>query len=68
MVQVVVAGVGMVPFAKPGKSETYVQMGEQAARLALDAPPSPTRASSRRSRAMYTAIQRAVRPCCTASA
>ena len=36
MVQVVVAGVGMVPFAKPGKSETYVQMGEQAARLALD--------------------------------
>src|SRR6201992_3473803 len=36
MVQVVVAGVGMVPFAKPGKSESYVQMGERAARLALD--------------------------------
>src|ERR1700689_3688328 len=36
MVRVVVAGVGMVPFAKPGKSETYVQMGERAARLELD--------------------------------
>jgi acetyl-CoA acetyltransferase len=35
MVRVVVAGVGMVPFAKPSKSETYVQMGEKAARLAL---------------------------------
>jgi hypothetical protein len=31
-------------------------------------PPSPTRAFSRRSRDMYTAIQRAARPRCTASA
>jgi acetyl-CoA acetyltransferase len=36
MSQVVVAGVGMVPFAKPGKSEAYYQMGEKAARAALD--------------------------------
>jgi sterol carrier protein 2 len=35
MSQVVVAGVGMVPFAKPGKSEAYYQMGEKAARGAL---------------------------------
>jgi len=35
MSQVVVAGVGMVPFAKPGKSEGYYQMGEKAARAAL---------------------------------
>ncbi len=31
-----VAGVGMIPFSKPGKSEPYMVMGEQAARLALD--------------------------------
>jgi sterol carrier protein 2 len=36
MSQVVVAGVGMVPFAKPGKSEAYYHMGEKAARAALD--------------------------------
>ena len=36
MDQVVVAGVGMIPFTKPGKSENYAQMGERAARLALD--------------------------------
>jgi sterol carrier protein 2 len=36
MSQVVVTGVGMVPFAKPGKSEAYYQMGEKAARAALD--------------------------------
>ncbi|MFC5694729.1 lipid-transfer protein [Pseudomonas sp. GCM10022186] len=33
--KVVVAGVGMIPFVKPGQSETYVAMGEQAVRLAL---------------------------------
>lgn len=32
---VVVAGVGMIPFTKPGKSESYDKMGEQAARAAL---------------------------------
>ena len=32
---VVVAGVGMVPFAKPGASPTYVEMGSEAVRLAL---------------------------------
>lgn len=31
-----VAGVGMIPFSKPGRSEPYLVMGEQAARLALD--------------------------------
>src|ERR1700744_1340819 len=31
----VVAGGGMLPFGKPSKSESYVQMGEKAARLAL---------------------------------
>lgn len=31
-----VAGVGMIPFSKPGKSEPYLVMGERAARLALD--------------------------------
>ncbi len=33
---VVVAGVGMVPFAKPGKSDPYNVMGANAARAALD--------------------------------
>ena len=32
---VVVAGVGMIPFVKPGASATYVDMGAEAARLAL---------------------------------
>jgi sterol carrier protein 2 len=32
---VVVAGVGMIPFAKPGASASYVEMGAQALRLAL---------------------------------
>nr|WP_293766617.1 hypothetical protein [Sporichthya sp.] len=31
----IVAGVGMVPFTKPGRSESYDVMGEQAARSAL---------------------------------
>ena len=35
MEQVVVAGVGMVPFTKPGRSATYAEMGESAARAAL---------------------------------
>jgi sterol carrier protein 2 len=48
MDKVVVAGVGMVPFAKPGKSENYQQMGEQAAQLAL-----------RDARVDYAAIQQA---------
>ena len=33
--KVVVAGVGMIPFKKPGASATYVEMGAQAARAAL---------------------------------
>ena len=33
--QVVVAGVGMVPFKKPGASGTYIEMGSDAARQAL---------------------------------
>ncbi|MBM7063000.1 lipid-transfer protein [Pseudomonas sp. UL073] len=33
--KVVVAGVGMIPFTKPGQSETYPIMGEQAVRIAL---------------------------------
>ena len=33
--KVVVAGVGMIPFAKPGQNENYVAMGEQAVRVAL---------------------------------
>lgn len=33
--KVLVAGVGMVPFAKPGKSEPYPTMGSNAARAAL---------------------------------
>lgn len=32
---VVVAGVGMIPFSKPGKSDPYFKMGESAARAAL---------------------------------
>ena len=32
---VFVAGVGMIPFAKPGKSDPYFQMGSTAAGLAL---------------------------------
>jgi acetyl-CoA acetyltransferase len=34
--KVVVAGVGMIPFTKPGASETYDLMGAQAVRLALE--------------------------------
>src|ERR1700754_222124 len=33
--KIVVAGVGMIPFKKPGASETYPVMGAQAARIAL---------------------------------
>ena len=33
--KVVVAGVGMVPFTKPGASEPYHVMGERAVRQAL---------------------------------
>ncbi|AMO24116.1 lipid-transfer protein [Ramlibacter solisilvae] len=33
--KIVVAGVGMIPFRKPGASESYAVMGAQAARLAL---------------------------------
>lgn len=35
MAEVVVAGVGMIPFAKPGASDPYDVMGERAARAAL---------------------------------
>jgi acetyl-CoA acetyltransferase len=31
----IVAGVGMIPFAKPGQSQSYTQMGAEAARRAL---------------------------------
>lgn len=34
--KVFVAGVGMIPFSKPGRSDPYTVMGERAARLALD--------------------------------
>jgi len=33
--KVFVAGVGMIPFAKPGQSGTYIEMGAQAIRQAL---------------------------------
>jgi sterol carrier protein 2 len=33
--RVIVAGVGMIPFTKPGTSEPYDEMGARAARLAL---------------------------------
>ena len=33
--EVHVAGVGMIPFSKPGRSGTYAEMGESAARAAL---------------------------------
>ncbi|UVE16025.1 lipid-transfer protein [Pseudomonas sp. LS44] len=33
--KVYVAGVGMIPFMKPGASGTYIQMGAEATRLAL---------------------------------
>lgn len=36
MTEVVVAGVGMIPFTKPGRSESYEVMGATAARCALD--------------------------------
>lgn len=35
MSKVIVAGVGMIPFKKPGQSEPYFVMGEQAVSLAL---------------------------------
>ncbi len=36
MSRVFVAGVGMIPFAKPGASKAYHEMGAEAARLALE--------------------------------
>ena len=33
--KIVVAGVGMIPFKKPGVAETYPVMGAQAVRIAL---------------------------------
>ncbi|SLN23968.1 lipid-transfer protein [Oceanibacterium hippocampi] len=36
MSKVLVAGVGMIPFVKPGASDSYPVMGARAARLALD--------------------------------
>jgi sterol carrier protein 2 len=35
MTRAIVAGVGMIPFKKPGAGAAYVEMGSQAARLAL---------------------------------
>ena len=35
MTRAIVAGVGMIPFRKPGAGAAYVEMGSQAARLAL---------------------------------
>ncbi|WP_298725998.1 lipid-transfer protein [uncultured Ferrovibrio sp.] len=35
MAKVIVAGVGMIPFAKPGASAPYDELGAEAARLAL---------------------------------
>ena len=34
--RVIVAGVGMIPFTKPGASDPYHLMGEKAARAALE--------------------------------
>ena len=34
--KVFVTGVGMIPFAKPGASSPYHEMGAQAARAALE--------------------------------
>lgn len=34
--EVLVAGVGMIPFCKPGQSPSYHEMGAEAARLALE--------------------------------
>jgi hypothetical protein len=42
--KVVVAGVGMIPFKKPGASETYPVMGAQAVRIALANAGSTSRA------------------------
>ena len=36
MRKVYVAGVGMIPFVKPGENEPYHRMAEKAGRLALD--------------------------------
>ncbi|MFI7501688.1 hypothetical protein ACIBVL_24945 [Streptomyces sp. NPDC049687] len=46
--QVRVAGVGMIPFSKPGRSKSYPVMAEGAARAALDDAGIP-----------YTAVQQA---------
>ena len=36
MSKVKVAGVGMIPFTKPGQSDDYATMGEKAARIAIE--------------------------------
>ena len=36
MSKVKVAGVGMIPFTKPGQSDDYATMGQKAARIAID--------------------------------
>ena len=53
---VYVAGVGMIPFAKPGASDPYHVMGARAMRAALDDAGLVTTKSSRSMRAMYSAI------------
>ena len=52
----VISGVGMVPFAKPGASAPYYQMGAEAARQALAMPGWTTPRWSKPTWAMSMAI------------
>jgi hypothetical protein len=64
---VVVAGVGMIPFKKPGQSDSYSVMGATATRLALEDAGLPYDRSSRPTSAMCTVTPPAARPRCTRS-
>ncbi len=56
--KVLVAGVGMIPFTKPGRSEHYYEMGAKAIVTALADAESDSTRSGRPTPATCTGIRR----------
>jgi hypothetical protein len=65
--QILVAGVGMIPFMKPGTSESYFEMGAKAVRLALADAGIDTSMCSKPTPVTFTATPPAGRGCFTRS-
>ena len=63
--KVIVAGVGMIPFTKPGASPSYTEMGAEAVRRRWPMPASATSRCSRPTSATSTATPPAARRRCT---